>query len=230
VVGRGDRGHRPLKEAVLMLRCEGLRKSYNGRPVLREVGFQLSTGAWALQGPNGCGKSTLLRLLAGAEEPDAGDIRIAGIGMREAPLRARQRLSYAPDESPIYPFLTGSDLLDFVSMAKKRPLDAYVVGLIDEFGLRPFMGVRFSHLSLGSQKKLVLCAAWIGEPDVLLLDEPSNGLDLDSRDFLAELICRCSREKTILFASHDADFVAAAEANVLAMEDLSLVAESRNSN
>lgn len=213
-----------------MLRCEGLCKSYGGRPVLREIGFKLPAGAWALQGPNGCGKSTLLRVLAGAEEPDAGNIRIAGVGMREAPLRARQRLSYAPDESPIYPFLTGPDLLDFVSMAKKRPLDAYVAGLIDGFGLRPFMGVRFSNLSLGSQKKLLLCAAWIGEPDVILLDEPSNGLDLASRGLLAELICQCSREKTVLFVSHDTDFVAAAEANVLAMEDLSLGAESRNSN
>ncbi|WP_410369607.1 AAA family ATPase [Chelatococcus asaccharovorans] len=147
---------------------------------------------------------------------------IAGVGMREAPLRARQHLSYAPDESPIYPFLTGSDLLDFVCMAKKRPLDTYVVGLIDGFGLPPFMGVRFSNLSLGSQKKLLLCAAWIGEPDVIFLDEPSNGLDLASRDLLAELIRQRSRETTIFYVSHDRDFVAATEANVLTMKDLSL--------
>ncbi|WP_410369492.1 AAA family ATPase [Chelatococcus asaccharovorans] len=152
----------------------------------------------------------------------AGDICIAGVGMREAPLRARQHLSYAPDESPIYPFLTGSDLLDFVCMAKKRPLDTYVVGLIDGFGLPPFMGVRFSNLSLGSQKKLLLCAAWIGEPDVIFLDEPSNGLDLASRDLLAELIRQRSRETTIFYVSHDRDFVAATEANVLTMKDLSL--------
>ncbi|WP_267211796.1 ATP-binding cassette domain-containing protein [Chelatococcus asaccharovorans] len=59
-----------------MLKCEGLRKSYSGRPVLQEIGFELPAGAWALQGPNGCGKSTLLRLLAGAEEPDAEPPRV----------------------------------------------------------------------------------------------------------------------------------------------------------
>lgn len=203
-----------------MLRVDGLRKSYGERTIFDGLSFELGVGAYALQGANGVGKSTLLALLAGAEPADGGDITIEGCDLRGAPLEARRRLSYAPDESPVYPFMTGREFLDFVAMIKKAPLEVEALRLAERFGLHPYFETRFSELSLGSQKKFLLCAAWIGEPRVMLLDEPSNGLDIAARDVLAALFREHARTKTIFFASHDAEFIASATASIVTMESL----------
>ena len=203
-----------------MLRFEGLGKSYGTRAIFQSAHLNLDTGVYALQGPNGIGKSTLLGLLAGALPADAGDVWIDGVSLTHAPLAARQRLSYVPDESPIYPFMTGRELLNFVAMAKKTVIMPDMLTLVNGFGLDAYLNTSFSALSLGTQKKLLLSAAWIGEPSVLLLDEPSNGLDVDARIFLAKLLQEKGRRSAILFSTHDADFVAAAGAAVIKMDQI----------
>ena len=174
-----------------MLRFEGLGKSYGARAIFQSAHLSLDTGVYALQGPNGIGKSTLLALLAGALPADAGDVWIDGVSLTHAPLAARQRLSYVPDESPIYPFMTGRELLNLVAMAKKTVVMQDMLALVNGFGLDAHLNTRFTAMSLGTQKKFLLSAAWIGDPLVLLLDEPSNGLDVDARVFLPS----CSRRK-----------------------------------
>jgi len=203
-----------------MLRVEGLSKSYGEKRILDRVSFALGAGVFALQGANGIGKSTLLALLVGAEPADGGDIWIDGRNLREEPRPARRLLSYAPDESPAYPFMTGRELLDFVAMIKKARVAEVALGLVEGFALGAFLDTRFSDLSLGSQKKFVLCAAWIGEARVMLLDEPSNGLDLAARDLLARMFRAEARSRTIVFASHDAEFVETAGAAIIALETL----------
>jgi heme-transporting ATPase len=84
--------------------------------------------------------------------------------------------------------MTGEELLDFVATAKRTGIDATVDGLIDAFDLNQHLRTRFDAMSLGIRKKMMLCAAWVGTPWVLLLDEPSNGLDLSSRDHLIRLV------------------------------------------
>ena len=201
-----------------MLRFDGLTKAFGGRPILDGATARLAPGAYALQGENGCGKSTLLAMLAGAIAPDAGDVWIDGHSLSADPVVARMRLAYAPDESPVYPFITGSDFLDFVASARQcANVDA---DLVTELGLAPHLPKRFSAMSLGTQKKVLLCAAWIGAAPVKLLDEPSNGLDLGARDVIARRIARHAVDAVILFASHDAAFVAASGAKVLPFDEL----------
>ena len=201
-----------------MLRFAGLSKSFGRRSVIENARLDLTPGIYALQGPNGIGKSTLLSLLAGALPLDAGSVSIAGASLAENPIQARQRLSYVPDESPIYPFVTGREFLYFVAHAKQASVDRPVIDLVHGFGLDPQLDVRFSAMSLGTQKKFLLCAAWIGDPSVLLMDEPSNGLDKDARSFLALLLKKSEDSKVILFTSHDADFVSSSGAEVLSMD------------
>ena len=203
-----------------MLRFEGLCKSYRKQPIFHQAQLNLAPGVYALQGPNGIGKSTLLSILAGALPADGGEIWINELSMTHAPLAARQHLSYVPDTSPIYPFMTGRELLDFVAKAKKTVVAPDILALIQHLGLATHLQTRFAAMSLGTQKKFMLSAAWIAEPLVLLLDEPSNGLDIEARIFLARLFQEKSQSCTILFATHDTDFVQAAGADVLMMAQI----------
>jgi ABC-2 type transport system ATP-binding protein len=205
-----------------VLRFEGICKSYGGRTVLDAIGHRFAPGAHALAGPNGIGKSTLLRVLAGVVEPDGGAVWVDGLALRDTPETAKARLSYVPDECPVYPFITGRELLAFVAYAKRCPLTPQVLGIAAGFGLARHLDTRCGGMSLGTQKKLMLAAAWIGEPAVLLLDEPSNGLDVDSRALLVDLLRRKSRDAVVLMSTHDRAFAEAAGAVTLAFDGATL--------
>ncbi|HEX5338231.1 MAG TPA: ABC transporter ATP-binding protein [Gallionella sp.] len=203
-----------------MLQCNGITKTYGSRRIFDNLSYRFAPGVYAIQGPNGIGKSTLLGVLSGAIQPDAGDVLIDGISLTASPLPARQRLSYVPDESPVYPFMTGRDLLDFVAMAKQTTVDAHILQLVERFGLNSHLHSRFEVMSLGTQKKFMLCAAWIGDPQAIFMDEPSNGLDTAARELLESLIRERRPNRLILFSTHDADFVAACNAQVLSMAQI----------
>ncbi len=203
-----------------MLRFEGLCKTYGQRAIFHNARLSLNSGVYALQGPNGIGKSTLLGLLANALPADEGEVWIDEISMTRAPIAARQQLSYVPDECPAYPFMTGRELLEFVATAKKTLLGSDVLAVVHGFGLYVHLNTRFKAMSLGTQKKFMLSAAWIGDPRVLLLDEPSNGLDMGARRYLADLIRYKGQRDCVVFTTHDMDFVSASAASVLHMEQI----------
>jgi ABC-2 type transport system ATP-binding protein len=203
-----------------LLRCEGLAASYDGREIWSAVNLALGAGTFALQGHNGSGKSTLLRLLAGGQKLERGNVWIDGLSLRDDPISARARLSYAPDESPVYPFMTGGEFLRFIAAARRVACDPRLDPFARGLGLLPYLDTRFGAMSLGMQKKMLLCAAWLGDPRVILLDEPSNGLDVAARDCLAGQIVASAEKKTILYASHDADFVAATGASIVSMTSI----------
>jgi ABC-2 type transport system ATP-binding protein len=198
-----------------MLEFSNLSKSFAGRNVIRHATGNLQAGTCALQGPNGSGKSTLLSLFAGALAADAGEILIDGLSLSDAPVAARMKLSYAPDESPVYGFITGSDLLELVEKAKRDSVTKKTLAFAKELGLMQYMSIRFSDMSLGTQKKFLLCAAWIGDPLVVLLDEPSNGLDDASRVVLSRKIREQSSHGLTLFVSHDTAFINACDARTV---------------
>ena len=203
-----------------MLRFEGLDKSYGERKIFHNTSYSLDCGVYALQGSNGIGKSTLLKLLSGAEALDAGEVWINGTSLIRSPLAAKQRLSYAPDDCPIYPFMTGRALLNFVAMTKKVELGPDILDLVHDFGLNVYLDTRIDAMSLGTQKKFLLSAAWIGDPQVLFLDEPSNGLDAEARELVVRLFQERQHRSTVLFSAHDADFVVATNATVLTMDHI----------
>ncbi|GAA4487520.1 ABC transporter ATP-binding protein [Gluconacetobacter asukensis] len=200
--------------------CEGLLASVRGRTIFDGLGLDLGPGVHALRGENGIGKSTLLRMLAGAQPIEAGRVLIDGIDLMQAPEDARRRLAYVPDESPVYPFMTGEDLLRFVAAARRMAIGPDIRAMIGGFDLERHLRTRFDAMSLGTRKKMLLCAAWIGAPPVLLLDEPSNGLDRAARDDLARLLRQAGRDRMVLYASHDEDFIAASDAATIGMLSL----------
>ncbi|ATQ73376.1 ABC transporter ATP-binding protein [Massilia violaceinigra] len=203
-----------------MLRFEQVCKSYGAKSVLRNVSHHFACGAFALRGPNGIGKSTLLGVLAGAVEADSGTVWIDKQSLRDASIAARARLAYAPDECPVYPFMTGRELLAFVAFAKRCTLAAEVLDICARFGLGNHLDTRCGDMSLGTQKKLMLAAAWIGEPCVMLFDEPSNGLDAAARLVLIELLRARSGNNVILVSTHDHEFAHAIGATVIEFDTL----------
>lgn len=203
-----------------MLRVEQVCKSYGSRQILRSISLACAPGAYMLRGPNGVGKSTLLRVLAGVTPPDSGAVWIDNHALHEQPVEAKLRLAYAPDECPIYPFITGSELLAFVAHAKRCQLTPQVHAVVERFGLDRHLATRCGDMSLGTQKKLMLAAAWIGDPSVLLLDEPSNGLDVDAHAVLVDLLREKSASAVVFVSSHDQAFAQAVGAHVVAFESL----------
>ena len=203
-----------------VLRLEGLSKAYGRHQIFRNLSHHFGYGVFAIQGPNGIGKSTLLALLSSAQPLDAGDVRIEEFSLTRQPLAAKTRLSYVPDECPIYPFMTGMHFMEFVCAAKKSKLDKNILAIVDGFGLAPYLDTRFDAMSLGTQKKFMLSAAWIGEPVIMLIDEPSNALDISAKNLLANLFKEGQQRYVILFSTHDADFVSATSASVVQLADL----------
>jgi heme-transporting ATPase len=174
----------------------------------------------ALVGPNGSGKSTLLRLLAGAQRPDAGQIVVAGADLWRDPQRARAALAYVPSETPAYPFMTPAELFRFIAEARKVRLDPAIQAFAAALGLGNYLHQRFDALSLGTRKKAILVTAAIGAPQVLLLDEPSNGLDERALRHLAAWLVEAGSRALVLFATHDSDFVAATGARLHGLDAL----------
>lgn len=207
----------------MTLRFQNVSKTFNNRKVLDRMSRSFSAGLYALHGANGIGKSTLLSILAGILEPDSGDIDINGCSLRGSPETAKASLSYVPDDCPVYPFMRGRELLEFVSQAKHAAVTPEVESLIDQFGLRQYLDTRFGQMSLGTQKKMMLAAAWVGAPAVLLLDEPSNGLDRATREVLIGRLRDMSPRAAVLMSTHDADFATAVGAEIIpfaALQDM----------
>ena len=203
-----------------LLQCHDISVSFGARRVFSSVNLSLAAGAYTLRGPNGIGKSTLLRVIAGAQIPDSGHVRLDGKSMAQSPLEAKRCLSYVPDESSAYPFMTGQDLLDLVSSSKKARIDEPIRQIVEDFELQRQLPVRFDAMSLGTQKKMMLCAGFIGAPCVILMDEPSNGLDVGSRTRLEKRIRAYAEENLILISTHDDEFANAIEARPILMENL----------
>ncbi|MES2406483.1 MAG: ABC transporter ATP-binding protein [Pseudomonadota bacterium] len=201
-----------------MLRFEQLGKTYGSHSVFENLSHRFSCGTFALQGPNGIGKSTLLALLAGAQTPDTGEIWIDGHLLGGEAIAAKRRLSYVPDECPIYPFISGKDFLRFVAAAKKTKPGKETDDLVAGLGLFPYLDTRFDAMSLGTQKKFMLCAAWIGDPAVMLIDEPTNGLDAASKELLVRLFEDRQNRSVVLFSTHDAEFVETVNATVVQLD------------
>jgi len=202
------------------LRAEGLAASYAGRAIFDGAGFSLGIGLYALQGINGSGKSTLLRQLAGAQAPDVGDIWIDKLSLRREPQLARSRLSYVPDDCPVYPFMTGRQLLRFVAASKSTAPPPSGDNLIAALGIETHLDARFDAMSFGIQKKMLLRAAFIGSPRVILMDEPSNGLDAAARAGLFDRLRVAAQSAVVLCATHDEAMVADTGSTVVTMTQI----------
>jgi ABC-2 type transport system ATP-binding protein len=195
-----DAANAPMIEAV------GLSKYYGDFAAVRDVSFQIHQGeVVAFLGPNGAGKSTTMKLLTGYLSPSTGVARIAGHDMAADRLAGAQRLGYLPENGPLYPDMTPRSLLSFFADARgltaeqKRLRIETVVDLCD---LGSVIGKPISKLSRGYRQRVGMAQVLLHEPDVLILDEPTAGLDPNQIREVRETILKLGQNKTILLSTH----------------------------
>lgn len=190
-----------------MIRTERLARTFGDKVALHDLSMHAGPGEIVgLLGPNGAGKSTTVKILVGLLAPTSGRALIAGYDVVEQPLEAKKRLGYVPEQPALYETLTASEFLEVVSaLHHLDPTTARTRSdeLLDLFGLADARHQRLDTFSKGMKQKVVIAAALIHGPDVLIMDEPLDGLDANSARVVKQLLrSLAAHGKAILFCSH----------------------------
>ena len=214
-------------QSPAMIEALGLSKFYGDFAATRDVTFRIHQGeVVAFLGPNGAGKSTTMKLLTGYLSPSAGRALIAGHDMATDRLAGSARLGYLPENGPLYPDMTPRSLLEFFADARgltpqrKRERVNAVVELCD---LGSVIGKAIGKLSKGYRQRVGMAQALLHEPDVLILDEPTAGLDPNQIREVRQTIRKLGESKTILLSTHILQEVEAIASRVIFITEGRLV-------
>lgn len=189
-----------------LLALDGVSKRFGGIAAVDQVSFQVDRGqVVGFLGPNGAGKSTTMRMITQFIEPDTGTIRLDGVPLDEAGREAKRRIGYLPENNPLYAEMLVSEYLDFVGRlrelagpTRQQSIDEAVAAT----GLEPVFHRPIGELSKGFRQRVGLAAAILHRPDLLILDEPTEGLDPNQRVEIRRLIGDLGRERTVLLSTH----------------------------
>jgi ABC-2 type transport system ATP-binding protein len=188
-----------------MLSATGLSKQYRTSWALRPVDLELGPGMHGLLGPNGAGKSTLMRLLSGLLVPTTGDAWLDGVCVRRS-AALRKRIGYVPQSFQLYPQLTAREWLHHIAKLKgiKAPAQrtAEVEHTLQSVHLEAAAGRPAKTYSSGMIKRLGIAQALIGRPDVIIVDEPTTGLDPEERTHLRNVLAEAALTRTVLLSTH----------------------------
>jgi len=212
----------PASSAILV---EGLRKVYDGRTVLDGISFRVARGELlALLGPNGAGKTTTVEIIEGYRSPDGGTVRVLGSAPAEGGAALKARVGLMLQGGGIDPRTTPRDLLRLYAAFHETPRDPAV--LLATVGLERVARTRARRLSGGERQRLALALALVGDPEVLILDEPTAGMDPEARRTTRELIAGLRAEgRSILLTTHDLGDVERLADRVAILNDGHIVAE-----
>jgi ABC-2 type transport system ATP-binding protein len=186
--------------------ADQLTKWYGARLAVDHVSLQVEAGeVMGLLGPNGSGKSTILRILTGYLLPSSGTARIAGLDVVDDPLAARARVGYVPEDVPLYGWMNVQEFLVFMARLKGLAgpaMTASVEAVIERLGLGEARRILIGKLSRGYRQRVAVAQALLGDPALLILDEPTNGLDPRQIIEMRGHIRALAGERTVLVTSH----------------------------
>ena len=188
------------------IEAKGLSKYYGPFVAVDSISFSIYQGqVAAFLGPNGAGKTTMMRMLTGYLAPDAGEASIAGFDVRTHRIEASKRLGYLPENGPLYPDMTPLELLRFFGGAREMPLSSLkqrIEAVADTCALQLVIDKPIGKLSKGYRQRVGLAQALLHDPDVLIMDEPTAGLDPNQICQFRDNIQRLGRTKTVLMSTH----------------------------
>ena len=181
---------------------ENLTKSYGSQKALDGVSLEIKSGQiTGLLGPNGAGKSTLMKIITGSVIPDQGAVTVNGVDVLKEPLKVQRVLGYLPEHNPQYLELYIKEYLEYVASIYKVD-KSRVSQVIDMVVLGPEQHKKIGALSKGYRQRVGLAAALIPDPEILILDEPTTGLDPAQLVEIRALLREVAQEKTVLFSTH----------------------------
>lgn len=203
-----------------MLSVHNLSFQYRkGENAIRNISFDLPTGFTLLIGENGSGKTTLIRNIVGGLKAQTGAVSIDGIQQDDSVFY--QKLSYLPQEFSIYPSLKNREILQFIATQKgveKNALAEAIATAAKQANITQFLDRKFKQCSLGMQKRIGIAAALLGEPAVVVLDEPTAGIDPKERLSFYHVVRECFKEKSVLLSTHILDDMNHLADNVLMLK------------
>jgi ABC-2 type transport system ATP-binding protein len=212
------------------IQVQDLTFRYHLKEALHAINFDIESGeVVGLLGPNGAGKSTTLKILAGILHPGEGQVRIQGFRLPEQSLEAKRIIGYVPESASLYESLTAQEYLELIGRLREieeKALKEKIITLLETFDIAKQRFDRLATFSKGMRQKVLIVAAMLHDPPILLLDEPLTGLDVSSSLIVKELLRALSREgKAILYSSHVLDVVERVCERVLIIHQGNLIAD-----
>lgn len=213
----------PSASSPAMIEADGLSKFYGPFAAAREVSFRVNRGELvAFLGPNGAGKSTTMKMLTGYLSPSEGVARIAGHDMFQDRMAGSVHLGYLPENGPLYPDMTPFSLLSFFADARgmeKNYKKVRIESVIELCDLKSVVHKAISKLSKGFRQRVGMAQALLHEPDVLILDEPTAGLDPNQIREVRNTMRKLGETKTILLSTHILQEVEAMASRVIMINE-----------
>ena len=186
----------------MSIEVTSVSKFYDSQKALNDVSFSIDKGAIVgFLGPNGAGKSTMMKILTGFINPTKGVVLVNGINVLENPIEAQKSIGYLPENNPLYAEMYIKEYLQFQASIYKIAKED-IVDIIERVGLTPEIHKKIGQLSKGYQQRVGLAAALLHNPEVLILDEPTTGLDPNQLVDIRALIKEIGKDKTVLFSTH----------------------------
>lgn len=189
-----------------MIKAEHLSKNFGDFKALDDVSFTINAGEIVgLLGPNGAGKTTTLRILTGFFNPTLGQVRYNDLDMVDDSLKIRQKIGFLPENNPLYEDLKVGEYLTYAAQMHglpKNKIKAAVSKVIDTCGLKDRVNQEIGTLSKGFKQRVGLAQALVHDPEILILDEPTEGLDPNQRIEIRDLIKKIGSQKTVILSSH----------------------------
>ncbi len=188
------------------VQAERLRKTFGPITAVDEISLSVAKGeVLGFLGPNGAGKSTTMKILTGFLEPDSGRARICGIDVADQPKAAKAMIGYLPEGAPTYGEMTAWSFLRFIGRIRGfdgAENDAKVSLAVERTGLKPVLDQRIDTLSKGFKRRVGLAQAILHDPPVLIMDEPTDGLDPNQKHHVRQLIAQMAKDKAIIVSTH----------------------------
>ncbi|MBD8349203.1 ABC transporter ATP-binding protein [Dysgonomonas sp. HGC4] len=216
-----------------MIEVCNISKSYGSHEVLRDVSFTLNKGEiTAFLGPNGAGKSTTMNIIAGVISATKGQVSINGEDIQENPRKIKRGIGYLPEYNPLYEDMYVKEYLEYAAhiYLPKTEVKQRVDEMIQVVSIESEYRKKIHSLSNGNKQRVGLAQALIHNPDILILDEPSNGLDPNQQANMMELIVELGKSKVVLYSSHRFDDVSNIACRYLVLNKGSLVFDGKASD